>query len=334
LLVRILVTGGAGYIGSIVAADLLAAGHDVVVYDSLVRGHAEAVPAGAELVVGDTLEREKLLALFESRRFDAVMHFAGLIDANESMQVPERYFRANTAATLELLDCMLTSGVFRFVFSSTAAVYGEAAPVPIAEDAPRKPVSVYGDSKLRVENALPALQRARGLRYATLRYFNAAGAVDGRGEAHQPESHLIPRVLRVALGQDECLPVFGSDYPTKDGTCVRDYVHVADLSVAHLLALAALDRESQLTYNVGNGVGHSVQQVVEAARRVTGCSIPTVEHPRRAGDPAVLVASSERIRRELRWAPRFERLESIIASAWEWHRPHPNGYMSAAERAR
>lgn len=331
---RILVTGGAGYIGSIVAADLLAAGHEVVVYDSLVRGHAEAVPPRARLVVGDTQEREKLLTLFQEQGFDAVMHFAGLIDAGESMRSPHPYFRANTAGTLALLDCMLASGVSRFVFSSTAAVYGEAASVPIPEDAPLEPASAYGESKALVERALPWLHQARGLRYATLRYFNAAGAVEGRGEAHHPESHLIPRVLGVALGQEEHVPIFGSDYPTQDGTCVRDYVHVADLSAAHAQALAALDHHPRLTYNVGNGAGHSVRQVVEAARRVTGRRIPTVEQPRRAGDPAVLVANSERIRRELRWKPRFETLESIVASAWEWKQAHPNGYMPAAEAVR
>ena len=323
---RLLVTGGAGYIGSVVTSKLLAAGHQVVVYDNLSRGYRQAVPGNVELVIGEVADRGKLESVLGSQRFDAVLHFAALIEAGESMQVPERYFRNNTASTLTLLEAMLAHGVKRLVFSSTAAVYGEPQRIPICETDPLKPTNVYGESKLLVERMLDWLHRIHGLRYASLRYFNAAGACGELGEAHRPETHLIPLILQVALGRRESISVFGNDYPTADGTCVRDYIHVADLAQAHLLALEALDRAGQLIYNLGNGRGFSVQEVIEVARRVTGRPIPAVITPRRPGDPAVLVASSEKIQRELGWQPNYPELEAIVATAWEWHRRHPQGY--------
>jgi UDP-glucose 4-epimerase len=343
---KILVTGGAGYIGSVVAEELLQAGHRVVVFDNLSRGHRQAVPQSAELVVGDLSDRAGLDRLFrahatDSGGFDAVMHFAALIEAGESMKAPETFFRNNTANALTLLEAMLAAGIKRFVFSSTAALYGNPARTPIEEDDLLQPTNAYGESKLLVERMLAWFHQIHGLRYASLRYFNAAGASrPDKGEAHQPESHLIPRILQVALGRAEHVNIFGTDYDTPDGTCVRDYIHVSDLAHAHLLALdslgkpaedkAALDNatgnSSPLIYNLGSGQGFSVREVVEVARTVTGHPIPVIESPRRAGDPAVLIASSKKIRRELGWQPRFPDLKSIVESAWQWHRSHPNGY--------
>jgi len=323
---NVLVTGGAGYIGSTVAAQLLEAGHRVTVYDNLSRGRRRAVPAGAELVVGEVADRAALEELFRSRAPDAVMHFAASIEAGESMQVPERYFRNNTATTLTLLETMLACGPKRLVFSSTAALYGNPERTPIEETDSLRPTNAYGESKLLVERMLDWLNRIHGLRYASLRYFNAAGADGERGEDHRPESHLIPLTLRVALGQRDHISIFGTDYPTPDGTCVRDYIHVSDLAAAHLLALGALEQRDRLIYNLGNGRGFSVREVIQVAREVTGHPIPAVETPRREGDSAVLVASSERIQRELGWKPQYAELRSIVSSAWEWHRRHPNGY--------
>lgn len=324
---NVLVTGGAGYIGSVVAVELLKAGHGVVVFDDLSRGHREAVPEGAELIVGELSDRVELEGLFSARELDAVMHFAALIEAGESMQVPERYFRNNTANTLTLLEAMLAHGVKKFVFSSTAALFGNPERTPIKEDDPLRPTNAYGESKLLVEQMLAWLNRIHGLRYASLRYFNAAGAMNpDKGEDHRPESHLIARILKVALGEYSHVSIFGTDYPTLDGTCVRDYIHVVDLATAHLLALDALASSDRLIYNLGNGQGFSVREVIEVARRVTGREIAAVEAARRPGDPAILVASSEKIQRELGWRPRYPDLESIIASAWEWHRRHPRGY--------
>jgi len=326
---KLLVTGGAGYVGSVVAAELLRAGHRVAVFDSLSRGHRRALPPGADLVVEDLADRHALDNFFQSGPVDAVLHFAALIEAGESMQVPERYFRNNSANTLNLLEAMLAHGVKRFVFSSTAALYGNPERIPVEEDAPLRPTNPYGESKLLVEQMLAWFHRVHGVRYASLRYFNAAGAAGDLGEDHRPESHLIPLVLQVARGQREHISVFGADYPTPDGTCVRDYIHVADLASAHLLALDALATsrgEQPLIYNLGNGRGFSVRQVIEAARRITGHPIPSLDAPRRPGDPAVLVASSEKIRRELGWQPQHPELDSIIASAWEWKRRHPGGY--------
>ncbi len=326
---KLLVIGGAGYVGSVVAAELLRAGHQVWIFDSLARGHRAALPRGAELVTGDLADRPAIDRLLQSHPVDAVLHFAALIEAGESMQVPERYFRNNSANTLNLLEAMLAHGVKRFVFSSTAALYGNPEKVPVGEDAPLRPANAYGESKLLVEQMLAWLHGVHGLRYASLRYFNAAGAAGERGEDHRPESHLIPLLLQVALGKRERISVYGSDYPTPDGTCVRDYIHISDLASAHLLALDALATprgEQPLIYNLGNGRGFSVREVIEAARRVTGHTIPAVDAARRPGDPAVLVASSEKIRRELGWQPQHPELEAILASAWEWKRRHPDGY--------
>lgn len=322
---KILVTGGAGYIGGTVALRLLAAGHNVLIYDNFSHGHRDLVPTGIQLIEGDLADREQLTRIFRDEQVDAVMHFAALIEAGESMKQPEIFFRNNTASTLSLLEAMLASGVDRLVFSSTAAVYGEPRSTPIEEDAVLAPTNAYGESKLLVEHMLTWLNRIHGLRYASLRYFNVAGAVEGRGEAHEPESHLIPLILDVALGRRKSIKVFGQDYPTPDGTCIRDYVHVGDLADAHILALDALGTHSRLIYNIGNGHGFSVREVVESVRRVTGHPIPLLEEPRRPGDPAVLVASSKRIMDELGWKPRFSALDDIVRSAWIWHQQRYGG---------
>jgi UDP-glucose 4-epimerase len=257
------------------------------------------------------------------------MHFAASIEAGESMKVPEQFFRNNTANALNLLESVLAAGVKRFVFSSTAALFGNPEKTPIEEEDELRPTNAYGESKLLVERMLGWFQRIHGLKYASLRYFNAAGAASAsKGEAHQPESHLIPRVLNVALGRIEHVNIFGTDYATADGTCVRDYIHVSDLAAAHVLALNALEQSGELIYNLGNGRGFSVREVVDVARRVTGHAIPILESPRRSGDPAILIASSEKIRRELGWIPKFADLEAIVGSAWEWHRQHPDGFAS------
>jgi UDP-glucose 4-epimerase len=323
---RVLVTGGAGYIGSIVSAELLRAGHQVIVYDDLSHGHRRALPEGAEVIIVEVGEREALRRVFQQHRPEAVMHFAALIEAGESMRSPERYFRNNTASSLTLLECMLQHDCKRLVFSSTAALYGNPERTPIQEDAPLVPTNAYGESKLLVERMLAWFHRIHGLRYASLRYFNAAGGAGALGEDHQPESHLIPLVLQVAQGKRPSISIYGTDYATPDGTCIRDYVHVLDLASAHVLALNALATRDQLIYNLGNGRGFSVRQVVEVARKVTGHVIAAEDAPRRPGDPAVLVASSEKICRELGWQPRYPELEQIVASAWEWRRQHPNGY--------
>ena len=322
---KILVTGGAGYIGGTVALRLLSAGHNVLIYDNFCHGHRELVPAGTRLIEGDLANRELLERVFRDEKVDGVMHFAALIEAGESMKHPELYFRNNTASTLTLLEAMLATQVERLVFSSTAAVYGEPEKTPIEETAALAPTNAYGESKLLVEHMLTWLNRIHGLRYASLRYFNVAGAVEGRGEAHEPESHLIPLVLDVALGRRQSIKIFGKDYPTPDGTCIRDYVHVGDLADAHILAFEALSTRSRLIYNIGNGQGFSVREVVESARRVTGQPIPVVEEPRRPGDPAVLVASSKRIIEELGWKPRHNSLDDIVHSAWIWHQQRYGG---------
>ena len=323
---KILVTGGAGYIGSVACAELLRAGHGVVVYDNFSHGHRRAVARGAELINGEVADGEALGAALRQHRPDAVMHFAALIEAGESMRFPERFFRNNTAATLNLLECMLQHGPRRLVFSSTAALYGNPERTPITEDAPLRPTNAYGESKLLVERMLAWFHKIHGLRYASLRYFNAAGGAGELGEDHRPESHLIPIILQVALGKRDKISIYGSDYGTPDGTCVRDYIHVLDLASAHVLALEALAERDQLIYNLGNGRGFSVRQVVEVARQVTGHAVPAEDAPRRPGDPAVLVASSEKIRRELGWRPKYPELEQIVSSAWEWRRSHPDGY--------
>jgi UDP-glucose 4-epimerase len=316
---NVLVTGGGGYIGGTVALRLLSAGHNALIYDNFCHGHRDLVPAGACLIEGELADRERLEKILRDEKVDGVMHFAALIEAGESMKHPELYFRNNTASTLSLLEAMLAAGVGKLVFSSTAAVYGEPKSTPIEEDAALAPTNAYGESKLLVEHMLTWMHRIHGLRYASLRYFNVAGAVPGRGEAHEPESHLIPLILDVALGRRQSIKTFGNDYPTPDGTCIRDYVHVGDLADAHLLALEALEKRSRLIYNIGNGQGFSVREVVESVRRVTGHPIPVVEEPRRPGDPAVLVASSRRIMEELGWKPQYSALDDIVRSAWVWH---------------
>jgi UDP-glucose 4-epimerase len=325
---RVLVTGGAGYIGSVVADHVLRAGHTVTVLDNLIMGWREAVPAGAEFVHADVGDEAVLETLFTSHKFDAVMHFAALIEAGESVKVPEQYFDNNSLRTLTLLRVMLKHGVSRFVFSSTAAVYGEPKVIPIPEEHSLAPTNAYGESKLIVEQMLAWFHRAHGFRYASLRYFNAAGAMPARGEAHRSESHLIPLILQVPLRQREYISIFGSDYPTKDGTCVRDYIHVDDLASAHVLALEGLEVQETLICNLGSGSGFSVREIVEIARKVTGHRIPVREMPRRPGDPAVLVASAEKANNLLGWTPQHSDIETIIGSAWQWHSSHPRGYQT------
>jgi UDP-glucose 4-epimerase len=316
---KILVTGGAGYIGGTVSRLLLSGGNAVTIYDNLCHSKRSAVPANAEFVEGDVADRPLLEKTLNAGRFDGIMHFAALIEAGESMKTPEVYFRNNTVGTLSLLESMLATGHNRLVFSSTAACYGEPVTTPILEDAKLEPTNAYGESKLLVEQMLAWFNRIHGLRYASLRYFNVAGAIAGYGEAHEPESHLIPLVLDVALGRRKSIKIFGKDYPTHDGTCIRDYIHVQDLADAHLLALAALKDRDRVIYNIGNGQGFTVREVIDSVHRVTGKEIPVEECERRAGDPAVLVAGSEKIKRELGWKPNFADLDKIIASAWLWH---------------
>lgn len=316
---NVLVTGGAGYIGGTVTRMLLNSGHSVTVLDNFCHSKRSAVASGVKLVEGELADRLLVEKTLREGRFDGVMHFAALIEAGESMKVPEIYFRNNTAATLTLLESMVATGHDRLVFSSTAACYGEPEKTPILEDAKLDPTNPYGESKLAVEKMLRWVNEAHGLRYASLRYFNVAGAMEGYGEAHEPESHLIPLILDVALGRRKSIKVFGKDYPTRDGSCVRDYIHVVDLAEAHLLALDALRDKCRLIYNIGNGQGFTVLEVIDAVRRVTGRPIEVEECPRRPGDPAVLVASSEKIKAELGWQPKFAELDKIIASAWEWH---------------
>jgi UDP-glucose 4-epimerase len=311
----------------VTVAELLAAGHEVVVFDSLVTGHAEAVSPGAELVVGDLADVELLDDVFGRRTFDGVVYYAGFIAAGESMRDPGKYFLNNVGHLINLLNAMVKHSVLQFVFSSSAGVYGEPARTPIEEDAPLAPVNPYGESKAVAERLLRWYDSQCGLRYVSLRYFNSAGATDILGEDHRPETHLIPVVLEVAAGKLPALELFGTDYPTPDGTCVRDYVHVSDLAQAHSLALERTKKGSAI-YNVGNGQGFSNGEVVETARQITGRPIPVREAPRREGDPAVLVASAAKVKEGLGWEPRFPDLEQIIDTAWRWHQSHPKGYES------
>jgi len=321
---RLLVTGGAGYIGSIVAQQLLAAGHDVTVLDDLSRGHRAAVPGGARFVAASLLDEDAVRAAFQDG-FDGVLHFAALALVAESVAHPERYHRGNVVGALNLLDAMRAAGVDRLVFSSTCAVYGEPDTVPMREDIPTAPVNAYGNSKLAVDRMIADESRAHGLGAASLRYFNVAGASGPLGEDHEPETHLIPLVLRAAAGKSDHVNMFGTDYPTRDGTAVRDYIHVEDLGRAHALALDAIELGRHRIYNLGTGDGYTVKEVVDAARRVTGREIRAIEEPRRPGDPAALVAASERIRAELGWRPE-KGLDDMVADAWAWHQAHPDGY--------
>ena len=322
---NIFVTGGAGYIGSATAEALLKAGHSVTVYDSLVTGHRAAVPDGANFIHADLADADALSSALSAGKFEAVMHFAAFIEAGESMKDPGRFFKNNFGNSLQLMEASVRAGVKRFVFSSTAAVY-RSSDEPLTEDSPLGPTNVYGQTKLMTEQALEWYRQIHGLHFAALRYFNACGALPGRGEAHQPESHLIPRVLQIALGNAEAATIYGTDYPTLDGTCIRDYIHLGDLVSAHLLALDALGERDRLVYNLGSGNGFSVREVIEAARTVSGHAIPVIEQARRPGDSARLVASSKRIRQELGWRPEHDNIYDILASAWDWHKSHPNGY--------
>lgn len=324
----VLVTGGAGYIGSHAVAALLEQGEQVVVVDNLQQGHKEAV-LGGKLYVGDLRDADFLAKVFAENDIDGVIHFAANSLVGESMTNPAKYYHNNVYGTLCLLEQMNKAGVKRIVFSSTAATYGEPERVPIGEFDRTLPTNTYGETKLAMEKMIRWFDVAHGIKYVSLRYFNAAGAHESGkiGEDHSPETHLVPLVLQVALGQREYISVFGDDYATEDGTCIRDYIHVSDLADAHLLALDRLREGGESgIYNLGNGQGYSVKQVIEVSRSVTGHDIPAKFEPRRAGDPALLVASSERARTELGWKPKRDRLEDIIASAWQWHSRNPRGY--------
>ena len=321
---RLLVTGGAGYIGSIVAKQLLDGGHAVTVLDNLERGHRAAVTPGAELVVADLQDRDAVQAAL-TPEFDGVLHFAALALVSESVEHPERYYRTNVGGTLNLLEAMVTAGVGRLVFSSTCAVYGEPDEVPIPETAVPRPVNAYGASKLAVDLMIRDFCRAYGMGAVSLRYFNVAGASGELGEDHDPETHLIPNILRAALGRTPEVNVYGTDYPTRDGTAVRDYIHIEDLGIAHLMALDAIRKGEHQVFNLGNGDGFSVREVIEAAGKVTGTQVLAREAPRRPGDPPMLVAASDRIRAELGWAP-TKTLEQMIADAWAFAQAHPEGY--------
>jgi UDP-glucose-4-epimerase GalE len=325
---KVLVTGGAGYVGSHAVRALTQAGHEAVVLDNLSSGHAAAVSPAAKLIVGDIGDEKLLDDVFSLFSFDAVMHFAAFIEVGESVVDPLRFYDNNVGNSVRLLRALQRHAVKRLVFSSTCATYGEPAQMPITEDAPQAPASPYARAKLAVEWALSDSAAAWGLGFAALRYFNAAGAAADAaiGEDHHPESHLIPNVLKVALGQRPHVTLFGTDYPTPDGTCIRDYVHVDDLIASHMLALNALKPGQRRFFNVGTGQGASVWQVIEAARRVTGHPIPVVEQPRRPGDVPILCADAGRIRREWGWTPEFTNLQDVVASAWAWHRSHPRGY--------
>lgn len=328
---RVLVTGGAGYVGSHVVWDLVAAGDEPVVVDNLSKGHVKAIPTGVAWVEMDLADKEALDEVFDRYQPQAVMHFAGSSLVGESMREPEVYFRNNLCNGLQLLACMVQHKVDKLVFSSSAAVYGEPETVPITEEHPKRPTNPYGESKLFFEAILARFERAYGLRSMSLRYFNAAGAHPSGmiGEDHTPETHLIPIILQTALGEREELAIFGTDYPTDDGTCVRDYVHVCDLSAAHLLALQALaEGASSDVFNLGNGQGFSVRQVLNVAEKVVGRPIPTRLAERRPGDPATLVASAQKAQRILGWLPQHTDIQEIVASAWSWHRKRPEGYGS------
>lgn len=322
---KVLITGGAGYIGSIVTEVLLEAGDDVVVYDNLSTGHRESVHPSAGFVSGDVGDEELLVATLRDNGIEAVVHMAGFIEAGESMKDPGKYFRNNTCRPVSLLEAMKTADVGKILFSSTAAVYGNPLTEVIGEDHPQQPANAYGESKLSYERILDWYDRIHGIRHGALRYFNAAGASKDRGEDHHPESHLIPLVLHAAMGSRNGVEIYGTDYPTPDGTCIRDYIHVRDLADAHLLALRRLDRES-LHFNLGNGKGYSVREVIDTAREITEINFEVRETGRRPGDPAVLVASSARIVKELGWQPKYPSLSAIVESAWHWHQGHPNGY--------
>jgi UDP-glucose 4-epimerase len=320
---NVFVTGGAGYIGSVCVEELLNAGHQVTVFDNLSEGHASAVDSRATFVSASLQDRENIAAAIKQSKAEAVIHFAAHALVAESMADPSKYFRNNVAAGINLVDAAVTGGIRKFVFSSTCATYGLPERIPMTEDLPQRPINPYGESKLMFERILHWYQEIHGLEFVAFRYFNAAGASEKFGEHHRVETHLIPNVFRVALGQAPQSEIYGTDYPTPDGTCVRDYIHVVDLAQAHILALKPGPRGF---YNLGNGAGYSVREVIRTCEAVCGKPIPTVAKPRRPGDPPRLVASAEKAGRELGWKPRFAKLEEIVSSAWRWHRKFPQGY--------
>jgi UDP-glucose 4-epimerase len=327
---NVAITGAAGYVGGVCAEVLVALGHKVIALDNLVEGHRAAVPPQCEFHQCDLLDSARLDDVLRKSKVDAVMHFAAEALVEKSVREPSEFFRVNVAGGIILLDAMVRNNVKRFVFSSSAAVYGEPEQSPIPEDCAKSPINPYGQTKWIFENILADYARYAGMKHVSLRYFNAAGASRERGEAHRTETHLIPRVLEGAAGQREYFEIRGDDYPTPDGTCVRDYVHILDIADAHVLALDTLDRVSGEAFNVGTSRGHSIREVLETARRVTGRPIPARIAPRRPGDPSTLVASGEKIRRMLKWSPRYSKLESIIQSAWDWKQKHPHGYEETA----
>src|SRR6516165_5360570 len=320
---NVLVTGGAGYIGSICAEQLIEAGHTVTVYDDLSEGHRSAVDARAHFVLGRPEQEGNILRAVREAKPEAILHFAASALVGESMTNPGKYFHNNVVNGLKLLDASVAVGVRKFVFSSTCATYGPPDRVPMTEDLPQRPINPYGESKLMFERMLHWYRELHGLEFVAFRYFNAAGATAKFGEHHRVESHLIPNVLKVPLGQAKQCEIFGTDYPTPDGTCIRDYIHIVDLAEAHILALTP---GKQGFYNLGNGDGYSVRQVIQTCEQVTGRKIPAVEKPRRPGDPPKLVASPEKAIRELGWKPKYPKLEDIVTTAWAWHKKHPNGY--------
>jgi UDP-glucose 4-epimerase len=321
--VKVFVTGGAGYIGSVCVEELLKAGHEVTVYDSLVEGHRSAVDARAKFILARAGQEDNLAESLRDAKPDAVVHFAAFTLVGESMQNPSKYFRNNVCRGLDLLDATIAAGVKKFIFSSTCATYGPPDRIPMTEDLPQRPINPYGESKLMFEKLLQWYHQLHGLEFVVFRYFNAAGAGEKFGEHHRIESHLIPNVLQVPLGKAKVCEIFGADYPTPDGTCIRDYIHIIDLAQAHILALQP---GKQGFYNLGNGDGYSVRQVIQMCEKITGQRIPTVEKPRRPGDAPKLVASAEKAIRELGWKPKYPGLDQIVGDAWRWHKAHPNGY--------
>jgi UDP-glucose 4-epimerase len=320
---KILVVGGAGYIGSVCAELLLNEGHEVAIFDNLTEGHRRAVDSRATFLQGDLTDRTQIEAALSGARPDAVMHFAANALVAESMRDPSKYFRNNISNGLNLLDAMLATRVQRIVFSSTCAIFGLPERVPIEETAPTRPINPYGESKLAFEKILRWYDQIHGLKFVSLRYFNAAGATEKFGEDHREETHLIPNVLKVALGQKPTVEIYGTDYDTPDGTCIRDYIHIVDLARAHILALGTT---KSAFYNLGTGGGSSVREVIAASGKITGRKIATIEKPRRAGDPPRLIASSEKAKNELGWSPQFQSIEAIIECAWKWHQKFPRGY--------